>query len=820
MKKNIMLVLAVLLSISALNAEDFHVPDYYPQSDFLVTTPTVSGNATGAFFNPAVWGLMKFPEVQYYWNDLAKYGEQDKNWTLIFGLDGIGFSIQHWDYIDLSSGYPEERKLNDYTIGMGGGDEESRFGIGYTWSKGDITSYSPRHNVLSAGMLERPNRYISYGLAGHWAMKKGNLRGVADVGIRPFGTPLFTLFGDATLRNDQNFKDVLWAAGASLEPLPGMALQAKYYQGGAFTAGVSISLGGLKASFMPHYDADSELTFSTYGVRLGFPENMLHKKAMKDKMMLKVDFTSQIKYQRFKLFDQGGHTLTELLHVLERVKTDPMIAGLAIRITEDMYSSPELVWEVREKINELKFEGKTIVVFFERGGWLQYYLASVADKIMVDPSTSISIMGFNFGRTYYRGLFDKLGIGVEEWRFFKYKSAFESLARKSMSDGDREQLQRLAEGFYDILREDICNSRGITHDEFDNVVNEVVFLDADSSIFYNLADTIGRWDEMEDYIEMVAGSKKSMIGMMPYAAIEPQSREWGEPPQIAIIYGLGPCAMNYGLNARRLRGVIKSARENERIKAVVFRADSPGGDILPSDIVADELKKTAEKKPVIVSQGMVAGSGGYWISMYGDKIIAAPWTITGSIGVIGGWFYNDGFGDEIGLTYDHTQVGKHADLTGGIDIPFIGRLPERNLDSTEYAGMEKRIKAWYQEFIEKVAKGRNMEEDAVHEVAQGRIWTGTDGLECGLVDEIGGMERAIEMAREAAGLKPDSRIKIVEMPAPGLMDLSKLGKIAMGLKWQAEYKQRYKAEEDYFRMLLEAEGKPLIVMPPEYYMQW
>ncbi len=820
MKKTIILALVLLTAVSTLNAEDFYVPDYYPQSDFLVTTPTVSGNSTGALFNPAVWGLMKFPEFQYYWNDLEKYGAQDKNWTMIFGLDGIGFGIQHWDYLDYSSGSPVECKLNDYTIGMGGGNEESRFGMGYTWSKGDITSLHPRHDVLSAGMLERPNRYISYGLAGHWAMKKGNLRGVADVGIRPLGTQLFTIFGDATLRNDQSFKKTLWAAGASLEPIPGMALQAKYYQGGAFTAGISISLGGVKASFMPHYDTDSELTFSSYGVRLGFPENMLYKRAMKNKVMLKVDFTDRIKYQRYRLFDQDGHTLTELLQLLDRVKDDQMIAGLAIRITEDMYSSPELVWEVREKINELKSEGKTIVVFFERGGWMQYYLASVADKIMVDPSTTITMMGFNFGKTYYRGLFDKLGIGIEEWRFFRYKSAFESLSRTSMSDADREQLHRLAEGFYEVLREDICASRGMTQADFDRIVNEGVLLDADSSLAYNLADTVGRWDEMSDYIEMVAGSKKTMIGIMPYAAMEPQSTEWGEPPQIAIIYGLGPCAMNYGLNARRLRGVIKSARENSRIKAVVFRADSPGGDILPSDIVAEELKKTAEKKPVIVSQGMVAGSGGYWISMYGDKIVAAPWTITGSIGVIGGWFYNDGFGEKIGFSYDHTQVGDHADLGGGIDIPYVGRLPERNLDSTEYSGMEKRIKKWYQDFITKVAKGRDMEEDSVREVAQGRVWTGTDGLEHGLVDEIGGMERAIELAREAAKLSPERRVKIVEMPERGLLNLSKLGGMALGLKWQAKYSERDQAEEDYFRMLFEAEGKPMIIVPPEYYMQW
>ncbi len=679
----------------------------------------------------------------------------------------------------------------------------------------------PRDNTLSLGLLGRPCRRISYGLAGHWAIRENNYRGIADVGIRPFATPLLTLFGDAAMRDDESLKDLRWSAGASFEPVPGIALQGKFYRGGAFAAGISISVTGGAVSFFPHFGEDGKQDYNTYGIRLGVPApSVLARKTMKGKMFLRLDLDDRIKYQRYRLFDTEGHTLKELLEILETAKQDERISGLAIRITEDLQGSIEPVWEVREKIRELKDSGKTVVVFLERGGWLHYYLASVADKIMVDPETSVIIQGFNLGKTYYRNLLDKLGIGVEELRFFKYKSAFESLSRTDMSEADREQLHALAQGFYDQMRDDICRSRGIEPEQFDHIIDEVGLLNADSLTAYHLVDTTGRWDDVSDLIERIEGHKKRMISPLALKALQPYQREWGRAPQIAVIYALGPCAMNYGINARRLQRVIKRARECKRIKAVVLRADSPGGDILPSDIVAGELKKTAEKKPVIVSQGMVAASGGYWISMNGDKILASPWTITGSIGVIGGWFYNNGFGDKIGFSYDHTQVGKHADLGDGIRIPLIGVLPERNLDPEEHSFIERQIRLWYDKFLDKVAQGRGMAKDSVHAIAQGRVWTGSAGLENGLVDEIGGLEQAVEAAREAAGIKPRRRVEVVEMPEKGLINLSRLQPTMLGINWTARWRDAHRAELDYLRMIVEAEGRPMAILPPEYYIQW
>ena len=387
-----------------------------------------------------------------------------------------------------------------------------------------------------------------------------------------------------------------------------------------------------------------------------------------------------------------------------------------------------------------------------------------------------------------------------------------------MSEGDREQRHDLTEGWYQTYRADVCESRGMTTDEFDLIVDEVGVLTTDLMLEHNLADTTGRWEEFKEWLEEIDGSKKPMICQDKLEMLKPLDEEWSVPPQVAVIYAIGLCDMNTGINANKLKMVIKKARENKNIKAVVFRADSPGGDILPSDIVAMELKKTAEEKPVIVSQGWVAGSGGYYISIYGDKIVASPWTITGSIGVIGGWPYNDGIGDKIGFTYDHTQAGKHADIGYGINIPFLGAIPDRNLTTEERGLVENLIMNAYNRFVEKSAEGRGMTVEELEPLAQGHVYTGTRGKEIGLVDELGGLEKAIEMALEAAEIDMDSRWEIVEMPDKGLMDLSFLAPKLLGMQGPIyEMLTTEDPEIQYFRMMARSYGQPVIMMPPEYW---
>ena len=817
-------ILILSLAFSVIATDTFTIPNYYGQSDFLGTAPGVTGDASGAFFNPAVYGMMKTAEFGFFWNDYDREPGQLKNYALQFAGPNIGFSMQNWEAdAMIAPGIYQDMKFTDYTFGLGFGDREVSFGLGYSWSKGDIPPEYERSNVFSAGFLSRPCQHASFGIAGHFN-DAGQERGIADIGIRPFGSQFLTLFGDAALMDYQPLKDLEWSAGLSLQPVPGIDLFGKIYRGGiqdqTIMAGIAFTFGGSKVSYMPHYDKDSKQTYNTYGVRLRTRPNqdIVTDRVMNNKMYLNLKMDNGIKYQRYLLFDDGGYTLTEILNTIEDAKNDPKVSGITMYITEDMWGSYELIWEVREKLKEFKASGKKIYVFFERGGMKQYYLASVADEIMIDPESMSLLLGFNLGRTFYKNFLDKAGIGFDEWRFFKYKSANESFSRTSMSEGDREQRKDLAEGWYDTYRADVCEGRGISTAEFDRIVDEVGILTADAIIENNLADTTGRWEEFTAWLEEIDGKKKPMIDDGQLEMLQTLDEEWSAPPQIAVIYALGVCDMNSGINANRLKHVIKNAREDKNIKAVVFRADSPGGDILPSDIVAVELKKTSEEKPVIVSQGWVAGSGGYYISIYGDKIVASPWTITGSIGVIGGWPYNDGLGEKIGLTYDNTQAGKHADVGGGINIPLLGTMPDRNLTTEERALVEKLIIGFYEDFVQKCADGRSMTYEEIEPLAQGHVYTGTKGKEIGLVDELGGLEKAIEMALEAAKIAKDSRWEIVEMPDKGLFDASMFAPKLLGLQGPIyEMLTTEDPEIQYFRLLTKAQGQPMIMMPPEFW---
>ena len=314
-------------------------------------------------------------------------------------------------------------------------------------------------------------------------------------------------------------------------------------------------------------------------------------------------------------------------------------------------------------------------------------------------------------------------------------------------------------------------------------------------------------------IDRLEGGQSGVAGAGTLARYNlPYDNRWGEPPHIAVIYALGACAMDEGIKARSLVNDVEAAGNDPKIKAIVLRVDSPGGDGMASDYIAEAVKKAKKNKPVIVSQGYVAGSGGYWLSMYGDTIVAAPGTITGSIGVIGGWMYNKELKEKLGMSTDLVKAGTHADLGFGLRLPFLGLgLPDRNLTDLERSKAEHSIRTMYKEFVGKVAAGRKTSPEKIEEVAQGRVYSGEEGKRLGLVDVIGGLEDAIRIARQRAGISPDVQVTIVEMPKPGLIDFSRLMPRFFGIE------QTFAEDPliEHLKFRLENNGRPLPLLPLE-----
>ena len=779
----------------ALPASAQTIPAYYSSLDFLATSPSTDESAIGAYFNPAVAGADGRFDSRYLWSP-GPDGESASRWGIFSTAGPLSYGVAGVE------GGPKDHRLS---ISVNDG----AFGLGYGWSSGQGAGRS-RESVFTLGTVQRPNDYVSLGIAGLIGRESDEQVGIFDIGIRPLGDPRLLLFADAELRTDAD-DELSYGAGAAIEPIPGLRISGKYTEAGDYGLGLSLSLGatGLFGQLVTIDNPGGDNTsVPTYGVRWGDrldnPFDLFTKKKS-DYLVLELD--ESIAYRRFRLFDDSP-TLVETLADLDRAIGDPRIGGVAVNLA-GVDLSREMAWELRRKLEEVRAAEKRVVVFVETGGMVEYHLASAADHVVIDPVGALILPGQALGRTYLKGTLEKLGLGFDELRFFKYKSAAETLSRDSFSEADREQWTALNDGFYEQIRADVSASRKIDGATFDAWVDDRLLFLPEEAQELGLVDAVARWNDLDETIEELEGEKRETLDTEALLARESEDRDWGERPIVAVVYGLGVCAMDTGIKARELEETLLEIAENDEIEAVVFRADSPGGDALASDLVAEALRECSEKKPVIVSMGSVAGSGGYWMSMYGDRIFAAPNTITGSIGVIAGWIWNDGLGEHLGMTSDHVQRGEHSDLSTGLALPLLGvRIPERALRPDERIRIEETMKALYEDFVHKVADGREMEPESVEAVAQGRVWLGSTAKEKGLVDEIGGFDDAIDAAKLAAGIASDEEIELLELPRSGLFDP------AIIQPWPTRLALRETAEWGYIEMVTDEPRKPLVMMPP------
>jgi len=792
------LTFAIYLFSASLIFAQSGITNYYSMEQYGFTSPGAMKYGLYGYDNPAILSTLSGPNVFFTWSNKSGNINNPTNWGLFTAVPNFGFAAVNAKIPGAS--------LTNYKFSVSAGDESFSMGMGYGINSGNISAFNA-YNIFTLGALYRPDKHLSIGLIGNLP-GSGRDEGIVDAAIRPTGDEFLSLFGDFSIKQNYYPGESKWSAGAAIEALPGIRITGRYFNTKFLTVGVELSFGNLGFSSGAHYDDNGKNAYNTYGIRIGeYDRNVFH--GMFNKVSyLNLNLIGTLKYQKYLLFD-NSNTLLNVIKEIDAAKDDNSIAGIAIN-TSGMNISYEGLWELREELKHFKLSGKHVVIFIDRPGIKDYELASVADKIVMDPEGSILLNGFLMGRQYYKNTLAKLGIGFNEWRYFKYKSAYETFSRDKLSEADSIQYQALVDDFYRTAKNDICKGRHLEPAKFDDMVNNQTFFTADEALKAGLADTLGRWDAVKDILNKLEGEKEGLAGPGSLEKFNlPNDNYWGNKPKIAVIYALGICAMDEGINARKLVTDVNNAAVDPDVKAVVLRVDSPGGDALASDIIAEAIKNCKEKKPVIVSQGSVAASGGYWLSMYADTIVAAPNTLTGSIGVIGGWAYNKGFDSTIGVTTDFVKKGEHADLGFGFTVPFIGvTLPDRNLTPLEQQKAESMIKYYYKEFVSKVASGRKSSFGYIDSIGQGRVWSGSDGLKNGLVDVLGGISEAINIAVDKAGLKNEP-YEIVEYPKPGLINLSEFIPKPFGI----ETKSNKIIEELKFRF--ENNGKPLPLLPLE-----
>ena len=465
-----------------------------------------------------------------------------------------------------------------------------------------------------------------------------------------------------------------------------------------------------------------------------------------------------INFQTMESQDMTG--MNDILRNIEQAKTDANIKGIYMELSS-IPTSTATLQEIRDKLIEFKESGKFIVTYGESYSQSAYYIASIADKIFLNPEGALDLHGMASQIMFYKHLLDKLDVEMQIVRGpnNRFKSAVEPYFLDKMSEANREQMDKLLGSVWGQILGDISQSRNIGVAKLDHIADnlETIF-DAQKALEYGLVDNLYYKDQVLDELKGLTGSNKSINAISNAKYAKTYKDKSLSKNEVAVIYASGQIFdgkgdENTNIYSENLSKTIRKAREDDNVKAVVLRVNSPGGSAVASAIIGRELDLTKEVKPVIVSMGNYAASGGYWISAKGDYIFADATTLTGSIGVFGTFPNAQGFlNDKIGLTFDVAKTNENADF-GTITQP---------LTEFQYGKLQENVVKTYDQFTKRVAEGRGLTQSFVDSIGQGRVWSGADALGIGLVDQLGDMEDAIAYAVEKANLGND--YKVTEWP--------------------------------------------------------
>ena len=449
--------------------------------------------------------------------------------------------------------------------------------------------------------------------------------------------------------------------------------------------------------------------------------------------------------------------LDDILTSIQKAKDNENIKGIYLQagMMDASFASLE---EIRHALKDFKESGKFIVAYGDTYTQGMYYLASVADKVIVNPQGSIAWQGLASQTIFFKDLLEKVGVEMEIFKVGTYKSAVEPFIATEMSDANREQITAFLTSIWGRLLEDISESRSIPTDDLNRYADEFAMLSpAETYIANGLADTLMYKDGVLAYLKEMSG-READESLRTLSVEDMKNVKRNVPLDksgniIAVYYAYGgiddTSSPEEGIDSEKVIKDLRLLREDETIQAVVLRVNSPGGSAYGSEQIWREVVLLKEKKPVIVSMGDYAASGGYYISCAADCIVADPTTLTGSIGIFGMFPNMEGLlTDKLGLHFDVVKTNKFADM-GDMTRPF---------NNEEKAAMQNFINQGYKLFVQRCADGRGMSVEAIEKIAEGRVWTGATAKELGLVDELGGLDKAIDIAAEKAGVEAYSII--------------------------------------------------------------
>lgn len=462
-------------------------------------------------------------------------------------------------------------------------------------------------------------------------------------------------------------------------------------------------------------------------------------------------------FANFKPVAQLG--LNDILENIKKAKTDENISGIYLDL-DVIPAGIATIEEIRNSLLDFKTSGKFIISYADTYTQATYYIASVSDKVYLNPEGMLLFVGLRAELMFFKEALEKLGIEMQIIRHGKFKSAVEPFMYTKMSDENREQTMTYMGAIWNKMLTGISESRGISVDDLNKIANNLSLKNADAAVEYKFVDGLKYKDEILNEL-MTLTEKKDIdkiktIDLGKYTKVPKKDRKSLERDKIAVVYASGNVIMGEGpegtIGSDRISQAIREARKDSSVKAIVFRVNSGGGSALASEVIWREVKLAQEVKPVIASLGDVAASGGYYIVCPAQTIVASPNTITGSIGVFG--VLPNGkelMNKKLGIHIDVAKTNEYADMGS-----FFRPLTAQEKDLIQFE-----IEEIYQTFITHVAEGRKMTKEKVDEIGQGRVWSGANAMEIGLIDEFGGLDKAIELAAKAANLE---KYRVIDLP--------------------------------------------------------
>ena len=457
----------------------------------------------------------------------------------------------------------------------------------------------------------------------------------------------------------------------------------------------------------------------------------------------------------------------DAVEALEAAGEDTRVRGLMAHLGSGELGIAQ-VQELRDAVIQFRGQGKFAVAFAESfgeggNGTLHYYLASAFDEVWLQPSGNLDVTGFLVETPYLREALEKLGIEPRLGQREEYKGVMNMFTDRGLPEPQRRNLQQLVDSWAGQIARDVASDRNSDEAAIRATIDKAPY-HAQGAVDEGLVDQLGYWDEMSGAVLERAGESAEFMDLMAYAETREPPPEDG--PMVALIYGLGPVVLSgsesdpaFGrtvMGADTVAETISEAVEDDEIDAIVLRIDSPGGSYVASDAIWREVQLARDAgKPLIVSMSNVAASGGYFVAAPAHKIVALPGTVTGSIGVVSGKLVLSGFFDMLGINWDGVQAGDAAGFWS----------MNQDFSDAEWARLQDSLDRVYADFTGKVADGRGMARGEVETAAKGQVWSGEDARDLGLVDELGGLKRAFELAAEAAGA-PGERVRVKILPEP------------------------------------------------------